>query len=732
MKNENITEVAERIAELRAEINYHSKKYYVEDAPEISDFEFDKLYRQLVDMEKKYPELITPDSPTQRIGGEVLDNFPKIFHAVPMQSLQDVFSLEEILEFDSRVQRTIPNAEYTVEMKHDGLSVSLVYMYGVLKTAGTRGNGLVGEWVLPQVKTIRSIPLSLPDKLPLLEVRGEVYLPKAELERLNAIQAEKGLPLWANCRNLAAGSLKQLDPKITAERFLDIFVFNVQRVEGKEFATHSESLEYLASQGFKVSPNYKVCKTIHEAWEAVSQIGEERPMLPYDIDGACIKVESLPGRRMLEGRERAGMPAKYSKYAVAYKFPAEKKATKLIEITITIGRTGVLVPNAIIETVLLAGTRVSRATLNNLDFIQEKDIRIGDTVLVQKAGDIIPEIVGVDFSKRTGEERIFEMPSLCPECGSVVTREDGEAAYRCSGGIVCQAQAIRSLEYYVSKDAVNIDGLGISTIEALHAAGYVKSIADLYKLKDRRAVLVQMEGLGKKSVDQLLSAIEKSKQNSLERLVTGLGIRNVGVKAANDLSKHFGSLERIMQATFEEIREIPDFGEVTANCIISFFNRPQTVEIIHGLREAGVNFRYTASSVSSDSLKGMTFVLTGTLPTLSREQATQIVESNGGKVTGSVSKKTSYILAGEEAGSKLTKAQALGVSIIDENAFLLMVGNNKNNEGAAVSPLLHSAANKKGPSVSNDEYSYDERPYDEQAYLDLLSLIDKIEKEGGL
>ncbi|HHW49709.1 MAG TPA: NAD-dependent DNA ligase LigA, partial [Clostridiaceae bacterium] len=526
----NNKDIEKRILELRKIINYHDYKYYVEDNPEISDFEYDALYRELEELEALRPDLVTPDSPTQRVGGKPLEGFEKVVHSIQMQSLSDVFSEEELYAFDSRVREVVGDeVEYVVEKKIDGLSVSLEYENGRFIRGSTRGDGIVGEDVTQNLKTIKSIPLVLNEDIPYLEVRGEVFMSKKDFIKLNEEQESLEQPLFANPRNAAAGSLRQLDPKITASRKLDIYVFNVQNIEGKSFKTHSESLEYLKILGFKVSPDYKVCKNIKEAMEEIERIGESRGEMPFEIDGAVVKVNSLEHRRLL------GSTSKTPRWAVAYKYPAERKQTKIKEIWVNVGRTGVLTPNAVLEPVRLAGTTVSRATLHNMDYIREKDIRIGDTVWVQKAGDIIPEVVEVLYDKRTGEEKEFEMPKRCPACNSEVVREEGEVAYRCIG-IECPAQLFRSIVHFASRDAMNIDGLGPAIIEALLNKGFIKGVADLYYLHEKRDELVNMERMGKKSTENLLNSIERSKSNNIDRLITGFGIRHIGLRAAQLLS----------------------------------------------------------------------------------------------------------------------------------------------------------------------------------------------------
>lgn len=658
----------ERIKELRETLNYHNIRYYVEDNPEITDFEYDALYRELEELEKAKPELVTPDSPTQRVGGKPLEGFEKVVHTIQMQSLADVFDEEELLAFDQRVREVAGNeVEYVVEKKIDGLSVSLEYAGGRFLRGATRGDGLVGEDVTQNLKTVKSIPLVLKEDIPALIVRGEVFIPKKDFLQMNEEQEELGQQLFANPRNAAAGSLRQLDPRITAKRKLDIYVFNIQQVEGKELETHAQSLEYLKRLGFKVSPGFKVCKNIREVLSEINEIGEGRGEFSFEIDGAVVKVNSLAQRELL------GSTTKTPRWAAAFKYPAEKKQTKIKEIWVNVGRTGVLTPNAVLEPVRLAGTTVSRATLHNMDYIREKQIKIGDTAWVQKAGDIIPEVVEVVFEKRTGEEQEFIMPQHCPVCGSEVVREEGEAAYRCTG-IECPAQLSRSIEHFVSRDAMNIDGLGPAIIQTLLDGGFIKGIADLYYLHERKTDLEGIERMGKKSVENLLNSIERSRQNNIDRLIYGFGIRHIGLRAAQLLSENFESIDALRQAPAEEIAGIYEFGDKTAQSVVTFFKQEQTLDTIEKLKAAGVNMTSSGKKKLKDTrFEGLTFVLTGTLPTYSRAEAGEIIESFGGKTSGSVSKKTDYVLAGEEAGSKLDKANQLGIRVIDEAEFKKMI-----------------------------------------------------------
>jgi DNA ligase (NAD+) len=660
--------VENRIIELRKLINYHNWKYYIEDNPEISDAEYDRLYRELERLESENPGLVTADSPTQRVGGKPLDAFEKVIHEVPLQSLQDVFGDEELMAFLQRVKNNVGETEYVVEPKIDGLSVSLEYRDGMFTTGATRGDGVTGENVTLNLRTIRSIPLRISGALPLVIVRGEVYMPKEHFARLNAEQEEKGEKTFANPRNAAAGSLRQLNPAITAARFLDIFVFNIQRIEGSNISTHLESLQLLASLGFKVIPGYRVCRTPDDILDAIRDIEKHRYEYPYEIDGAVIKVNSFALREAL------GSTTKNPRWAVAYKYQAERKLTRIEDIFVSVGRTGVLTPNALLEPVQLAGSTVGRATLHNMDYIEEKDIRVGDAVWVRKAGDIIPEIIEVDISKRSGSEKKFRMPDTCPECGARVVREGGEAAYRCTG-LECSARLLRNIIHFASRDAMNIEGLGPAVIEMLLDKGFINGIADLFYLYIRRDELVNLERMGEKSVENLLKSIENSKYNDLDRLIFGLGIRHIGQRAAKLLADNFGSIDRIMEAKTEELETIEEFGHIMAESVASFFGDEQNRKIIERLKEAGVNMASMKKAEPARSeLAGLIFVLTGTLPTFTRNEAKEIIESRGGRVSSSVSKNTDYVLAGEEAGSKLDKAKKLGVRIIDEEEFKKLAG----------------------------------------------------------
>lgn len=660
----------EKIAELRNKINYHNEKYYVEDKPEISDYEYDKLYKELEFLEQENPNLITPDSPTQRVGSKPLDAFEKVEHTIQMQSLQDVFDENELRDFDQRVRTGLEiQPEYVVEKKVDGLSVSLLYENGVFVRGATRGDGFVGENVTLNIKTMKSVPLKLKNPLPLLEVRGEVFMPQDSFQKLNEIQETLGQPLFANPRNAAAGSLRQLDSKITAGRRLDIYVFNIQRVEGADFQNHSQTLEFLKGEGFKVSPDFKICKNIDEVWNEIQSIGDERGKLSFDIDGAVVKVNSISQRDIL------GSTSKFPKWAAAYKYPAEKKETKIIDIWVNVGRTGVLTPNAVLEPVKIAGSTVSRATLHNLDNIKQKDIRIGDSVIIQKAGDIIPEVIEVVVSKRKGEEKEFVMPSNCPKCDYEVIKEEGEVAYRCINPL-CSAQIFRSIVHFASRDAMNIDGLGPAIIELLLDKGLISDITDLYSLYEKKDLIENIERMGKKSVQNLLDSIEKTKSNSIDRLIFGFGIRHIGLRGAQLLEDNFKDIFEIVSASKEELVKIPEFGEKMAESVIDFFKSEKSMEMIKKLEALGINLKAREKKAITDKrFEGMTFVLTGTLPGYTRSEAEEIIISFGGKTSGSVSKKTSFVLAGEEAGSKLTKAAELGVKIIDEVEFRKMAGN---------------------------------------------------------
>ncbi len=653
-----------RIDELRELLAHHSYLYYVEDAPQISDYEYDKLFYELVALEEKYPEFDSPTSPTKRVGGKALDKFEKVTHAVRMGSLSDVFSYDEVRDFVAKTNEKLGKATvFSVEPKIDGLSVSLVYENGEFSLGSTRGDGTVGENVSENLKTVRTIPMKTKDALPHLEVRGEVYMPREAFAALNEKREAEGEQLFANPRNAAAGSLRQLDSKVTASRRLDIFVFNVQAAEGIEFSSHIESLEYLKSQGFHIIDGIRRASSAEEIISAIEEIGAARDSLPYDIDGVVIKADSLAERRILG--ENISTP----KWAIAYKFPPEQKQTKLTDIIIQVGRTGVLTPNARLEPVRLAGTVVSRATLHNIDFIRERDIRIGDTVTLQKAGDIIPEIICVDKSKRNGSEVPYEMPTHCPSCGEPVIRDD-EAATRCTNAS-CPAQLERHITHFASRDAMNIDGMGPAVVRLLIASGLIHDVADIYSLS--AGEIEGLDRMGKKSAENLIAAIERSKSAGLDKLIYALGIRQVGEKAARSLAEAFPDIELLFSASEEQISAIYDFGDISAHYIVNFFAHPQTRVLVDELKSRGVKTTYEVQK-RGNIFEGMTFVLTGTLPTMKRDEASRLIEENGGKVSSSVSAKTSMVLAGEDAGSKLTKAQSLGVRIISEEELLAMLG----------------------------------------------------------
>ena len=655
-----------RAAELRRELDYHAKQYYVYDAPVISDYEYDKLYYELVHLEEDYPELDHPASPTHRVGGKALDKFDKVTHTARMDSLSDVFSYDELGDFIRRVHEVLPDAPFSVEPKIDGLSVSLRYVGGVLTQGATRGDGITGEDVTNNLKTIFDIPLTLPEPLDLV-VRGEVYMPRAVFERLNARREAEGTALLANPRNAAAGSLRQLDPKITAERALSIFVFNFQEgslyTDGHTPETHTETLNRLSELGFTTLRETAVCTSHADVVAHIEGLGGRRDDLAYDIDGVVVKLDRLADRtRMGEGTNTP-------RWAVAYKFPPEQKVTRLESVTVAVGRTGVLTPTANLTPVRLAGTTVSRATLHNLDFIRERDIHLGDYVTVQKAGDIIPEVVCAHPEKRDGTERPFEMPTVCPSCGESVFKEEGEAAVRCTNAS-CPAQLSRGIEHFASKDAMDIDGLGPQIVEALIHANLIRDPADLYTLTAEQ--VANLERMGDKSAKNLIDAIGKSKSAGLERLLFALGIRNIGAVAAAALAARFGTLEATMNATVEELCAIPDFGEITALCVVNYFSHEQNRALCRRLADAGLITNSTAAP-TGDRYAGKTFVLTGTLPTMSRDEASALIKAQGGKVSGSVSKKTDYVVAGEAAGSKLAKANELGVRVIDEATLLEML-----------------------------------------------------------
>lgn len=650
-----------RVAELTKQLHYHSHRYYVLDDPEISDFDYDAMLRELETLEEEFPELRSDNSPTVRVGGQASNSFEKVAHAVQMGSLQDAFSDGEMLDFFRRVEEKIDHPVYVVEPKIDGLSVSLEYRDGEFFRGSTRGDGFIGEDVTLNLRTIRSIPLKLTRALPYLEVRGEVFMPRDSfLKVVERQEIEEETP-FKNPRNAAAGSLRQKDPKVVAERGLDIYVFNVQQIEGEELTSHKQSLDLLRDLGFKVIPRYNTFEDPQQVLDEIASIGDRRGEYPFDIDGAVVKVDDFSEREIL------GAGAKYPKWAMAFKYPPEEKETVLKQIDVNVGRTGALTPVALFDPITLAGTTVSRAVLHNQDFITEKDIRIGDTIVVRKAGDIIPEVVSV--AKHAEQSEPFLLPEHCPVCGSEVVREEDEAAVRCENP-ECPATRLRNIIHFASRGAMNIDGLGTANITALIENGLIKSSADLYYLK--REDLLKLERFADKSVDNLLSSIEKSKGNELWRLLFGLGIRGVGQSVAKLLCEKYGSIDELMAAPAEEIDEIYGVGGVIAHNIVQYFALSHSRQLIERFQAAGVN--PTAVPVQKgDKLAGLTFVITGTLPTMKREEAKALIEQNGGKATGSVSKKTSYLLAGEEAGSKLTKAQSLGVPVLDEEQFLNML-----------------------------------------------------------
>lgn len=656
----NEQEAKKRIDELVKLLNYHSQLYYVEDRNEITDYEYDMLQQELKGLEEQFPQFIRSDSPTQRVGGKAISIFEKVTHRVQMGSLQDVFSFEQVRSFIETVQQAVDKPQFVVEPKIDGLSVSLEYHNGELAIGSTRGDGFVGEDVTSNLKTVKSIPIKINEELPLIEVRGETYMPRNVFLKLVKEQEDNDEQPFKNPRNAAAGSLRQKDPKIAAKRKLDIFVFNVQQIEGKELTSHKESLDYLKTLGFKTIPDYKRVSTADEVIGCIKAIGEKRFDLPFDIDGVVIKVDDFRQREIL------GATAKVPKWAVAYKFPPEEKTSKLLDIELNVGRTGAITPVAVFEPVFLAGTSVSRATLHNQDFIREKNISVGDIIKVRKAGDIIPEVLG---SVEKHGDGVFTLPECCPVCGTKLVKSEEEAAVRCPN-VECPAQIFRSIVHFASKGAMNIDGLGPQIVHTLLDNKLITSVADLYTLSENK--LLQLDNFKEKSVNNLLSAIEKSKSNSLDRLVFGLGIRNIGQASAKLLCDKFGDLDNIMNASAEQISEIDGFGGVMAQSVYNAFHEEHMIELIKRLKECGINTKYEKIQID-DRFAGKTFVLTGTLPTLKRSGAKALIEKYGGKASGSVSKKTDYVLAGEEAGSKLDKAQQLGIEIITEEQFKDMI-----------------------------------------------------------
>ena len=648
--------------QLRDTLNENARLYYTLDASKMSDYEYDRLYRRLQDLEKEHPEEITPDSPTQRVGDAVLNEFAEVVHPVPLESLEDVFNGEEVLDFLNRVRETLPEAEYSVEPKVDGLSVALEYRNGVFYQGATRGDGRVGEDVTGNLRTVRSIPMTLPEQLPRLIVRGEVYMARTVFEEINEQLELEGKPLMANPRNAAAGSLRQKDPKVCAGRRLDIAVFNLQLAEGREFSTHSETLQYLRAQGFPVIP-HDVLRQGDDILRQIEKLGDTRMEFPFDIDGAVVKLNNLSNREIL------GSTAKCPKWAVAYKYPPEQKESRVADIVVQVGRTGVLTPKAVLEPVRLAGTTVTNATLHNQDYIAEKDIRIGDTVIVQKAGEIIPEIVSVVKEKRPEGTVAYHLPDVCPVCGAPVERDPDGAAIRCTGA-ECPAQLLRNLIHFASRDAMDIDGVGPAVLQQLIEAKLVSNPADLYDLRAEQ--LAGLERMGKKSAQNAVNAIARSKENDLWRLIFALGIRQVGAKAAKVLAAHFGSMDALRRATAEELTGIDDVGAITADYIIRWMQSSQAADLLERLKNAGVNMACKQEMVDR-RFAGMTFVLTGTLTRFTREEAGEMIEQRGGKSASSVSKKTTYVVAGENAGSKLKKAQELQIPVLNEEDFLALL-----------------------------------------------------------
>ena len=664
----NKKQAKDRIEELRNLVEYHAKKYYDDDKPEISDFEYDMLMVELRNLEKENPEFQSKDSLTQKVGGHVKEGFTKVTHEVPLQSLQDVFDISEVKEYIEKIEQkakenNIEKVKYVVETKIDGLSAAIEYKQGKFVKGATRGNGLVGEDVTENLKTIKTIPMEINDKID-ITVRGEVFISKEEFENMNQEREENEEELFANARNAAAGSLRQLNSKITAKRPLDIYIFNVQKIEGKEFNSHYEELEYLEKLGFNVNPVRIYCNNMEEIEKAIQKIGDDRENLTFGIDGAVVKVDDLKFREIL------GTTAKTPRWAVAYKYPPEKKETILKDIVCQVGRTGVITPMAILEPVKVAGSTISRTTLHNEDFIKEKGLKIGDTVVIQKAGDVIPEIVEVKSQKRVGTEKKFEMPRTCPVCGAPAIREEGESAIRCTG-IECPAKLFRNLVHFVSREAMNIDGLGENIIGQLLDKKLIQNIADIYILEFED--IASLKKNGKKFAQNLIDSINKSKENDLYRLITALGIRHVGVKASKLLARRYKTIDNLANAEFEDLSMINDIGPIVANSIREFFLQEQTIDLIKKLKEAGVNTEAYEEENVDNRFEGKTFVLTGSLENYTRGEAANIIEKFGGKTSSTVSKKTDYVLAGEEAGSKLTKAQKLGIMIISENEFKQMI-----------------------------------------------------------
>lgn len=664
-----LTEAKKEIDSLRETIAYHARLYYENDAPEISDYEYDALFRRLQELEAAYPEYDSPVSPTHRVGGAALDRFEKVTHSVRMDSLSDVFSMEELRDFMDGVDRLAPNAVYSVEPKIDGLSVSLIYENGVFVRGATRGDGLVGEDVTQNLRTVRSIPLSLPEKIPYLVVRGEVYMPREVFAALNEARESEGEPRFANPRNAAAGSLRQLDPKVVAARRLDIFIFNIQEgspyLDGRQPLSHSEGLSACDALGFKTVPHRRLCKGFDEVSLAVSDIALLRNDLPFDIDGAVVKLDDIALRRTV------GEGTSTPRWAAAYKYPPEKAETTLLSVDIAVGRTGVLTPTAVLSPVSLAGTTVSRATLHNLSYIREKDIRLGDTVVLQKAGDIIPEILSSVKDKRSGKETVFEMPTHCPSCAFPVVTDESGTFVRCQNP-ACPAQKARSVIHFASKGAMDIEGLGPQVVELLLSSGAIKDVDDLYTLTVTD--VAPLERMGEKSAENLIAAIEASKSRGLERLLFSMGIRQVGAVAAEAIAIRFRTLSAVMDASFEDFAAIDDIGDITAQNLVDFFSSEKNRNLLLRLQDLGVSTD-AKSGERGTALAGKTFVLTGTLPTMTRSECETLIKNAGGKISSSVSKKTSFVVAGEEAGSKLTKAKELSIPVLSEEELLQMLGN---------------------------------------------------------
>ncbi|MCK9253175.1 MAG: NAD-dependent DNA ligase LigA [Clostridiales bacterium] len=655
--------IEQRIADLRRQIAYHNHLYYDLNQNEISDEAYDQLTRELRQLEADWPQFADPDSPLGTVGGTVQRGFETIPHRIPMLSLQDVFSEQDVRDFVRRVSQETTDPRFVVEQKIDGLSVSLRYTDGRLVRGLTRGDGQTGEDVTRNLLMIESVPVRLPEAVPDLEVRGEVYMSIEAFEAVNARQEAAGGKLFANPRNCAAGTLRQLDAAVVRERRLSLFVFNIQLADGMAFRSHAESLAWLADQGFAVSPGWTLCRTEDEVWAAVEAIGARRFALPYGIDGAVVKLDDLAARTLL------GATSKVPRWAVAYKYPPEQKETRVLDIQVQVGRTGRLTPMALLEPVQIAGTRVSRATLHNQDYIDNLDVRVGDTVLIQKAGDIIPAVLAVRREKRTGQPPPFRIPSNCPVCGAPAERDGDGADIRCTG-VDCPAQLARHLVYFASKEAMDIDGLGPATVEALMQSGYLKHLSDLYHLHEHRERLIESGLVGKeKSVGKLLAAIDKSRQNPLDRLLTGLGIRNIGRQAARTLAAHYGDMDRLLRASEEDLTTLPDLGQISARSLRQFFSQPQSAALLGELRAAGVRMTAEQAAKSDRPLQGKSFVLTGTLPGLKREEARRLIEQAGGTVAGSVSARTGYVIAGEAAGSKLDKARQLNIPILDEDGL---------------------------------------------------------------